>query len=122
MSIAADITKIEAPASTQSGEQVIVDVSIKNISTSDKYLSVTGVFDSTNIPFQFDYLLVSPGQTVIFRGWLTMPSKNIKMTALGWYWTGTEWILDDTMTKNISLSVVVTPEFSSFGITEYVRR
>lgn len=120
MPVVADITKIEAPASATKGEQVIVDVSIKNLSSVDKYLAVTGVFDSTNITFQFDYLLVSPGQTVVMRGWFTMPSKNVEVTAWGWYWTGTEWILDDTVTKNISL-LVLTPEFSNFGITEYVK-
>lgn len=121
MPVAADITKIEAPSQALAGDQVIVDVSIKNISTSDKYLSVTGQFDSSSLPFQFDYLLVSPGQTVIFRGWFNMPSKSVKVTAWGWYWTGTEWVLDDTVTKDISLSVL-TPEFAGFGITEYNRR
>jgi len=121
MPVTADITKIEAPASAQSGEQVIVDISIKNIGTFDKYLAVTSQFDSSNIPFQFDYLLVSPGETVVFRGWFTMPSKSIKVTAWGWYWTGTEWVLGDTVTKNISL-LVIKPEFSGFGITEYVKR
>jgi len=120
MPAVADITKIEAPASAVEGEQIIVDVSLKNISSPDRYLAVTAVFDSISIPFQFDYLLVSPGQTVIFRGWFTMPSRNIKVTAWGWYWTGTEWLLDDTVTKNISLSVL-TPEFANFGISEYMR-
>ena len=79
------------------------------------------MFDSTSIPFQFDYLLVSPGQTVIFRGWFTMPSKNVKVTAWGWYWTGTEWVLDDTISKNISLAIL-EPEFVGFGITEYSKK
>ena len=73
----ADIVKVEAPSSAIEGATVIVDVSVKNIGTSDQNLAVTAVFDSTSFPFQFDYLLVSPGQTVIFRGWFTMPSKNI---------------------------------------------
>ena len=114
----ADIITIDAPSSAPAGESVIVDVSVKNISGVDQYIAVTAVYDSTSIPFQFDYLLVSPGQTVIFTGWFTMPSKNVKVTAWGWYWTGTEWVLDDTVTKNISLSVL-TPEFSGFGISDY---
>ena len=116
----ADITKIEAPSQAAAGEQVIVDVSIKNLTKIDQYLAVTAVFDSTNITFQFDYLLVSPGQTVVMRGNFIMPAKNVKITAWGFYWDFTKWVLDDTVTKNISL-YVLTPEFASFGITEYSR-
>ena len=111
MPAAADIIKIDAPSSAQAGEQVIVDISVKNISGSDLDLSVTAVYDSAPIPFQFDYLLVAPGQTVIFRGWFTMPNKGVRVTAWGWYWTGTEWIYDDTMYIDIALEGVV-PEYA----------
>ena len=114
----ADITKIVAPLQASEGEQVIIDVSIKNISDVDKNLAVTGRADSTDITFQFTYLLVSPGQTLPMRGWFTMPAKNVKITAWGFYWSGTEWIHDDTATKDISL-VVLKPEFADFGILQY---
>jgi len=120
MAAAADIIKIEAPSQAYEGEQVIVDVSVKNISTVDKYIAVTGLFDSAELPFQFDYLLVSPGQTVIFRGWFTMPAKSITVMVWSFYWSGTQWVEDDSLTKNISLSIL-TPEFADFGITEYSR-
>ena len=55
----ADITKIDAPSTASEGDVVTVDVSVKNIDVSDQYLAITAVFDSTVIPFQFDYLLVS---------------------------------------------------------------
>ena len=116
----ADITKIEAPSSAPAGEQVIADVSVKNISSSDQYLAVTAVFDSTSIPFQFDYLLVSPGQTVIFRGWFTMPSKNVRVTAWSWYWDGSDWVQGDQMTKDIKVAVL-TPQVSEFKIADFYK-
>ena len=116
----ADIIKIDAPSSVPAGEQVIVDVSLKNIGDSDEYLSVTGVFDSTSIPFQFDYLLVAPAQTVIFRGWFIMPSKSLRITAYSYYWDGSSWIQDDRMTKDIA-AVVLTPQISEFKIADFNR-
>ncbi len=120
MPVAADIIKIEAPSSAPAGQMVIADVSIKNISSADKDLSVTADYDSTAIPFQFDYLLVSPGQTVIFRGNFTMPNKGVRITAWGWYWDGSQWIHDDTMTFDIALSVL-KPQFRGFAFQEYVK-
>ncbi|MFC1940015.1 hypothetical protein ACFLXO_04960 [Chloroflexota bacterium] len=117
----ADIVKVEAPSSAIEGATVIVDVSVKNIGTSDQHIAVTAVFDSTSFPFQFDYLLVSPGQTVIFRGWFTMPSKNVMITTWSWYWDGSEWVQDDRYEKQISLGQS-TSEFGSIEITKYERR
>ena len=116
----ADIIKTDAPSSASAGEQVIVDVSVKNISGSDQYLAVTGTYDSTSIPFQFDYLLVSPQQTVIFRGSLTMPSKNVKVTAWSWYWDGSKWVQEDQMTKDIAL-VTLTPQVSELKIADFYK-
>lgn len=117
----ADIIKVEAPSSAIEGAAVNVDVSVKNIGASDQYLAVTAVFDSTSFPFQFDYLLVSPGQTVIFRGSFTMPSKNVSITAWSWYWDGSDWVQDDRDEKQISLDQA-TSEFGSIEITRYERR
>ena len=116
----ADIVKIDAPSSVSEGEQVIVDVSVKNISGSDQYLAVTGVFDSTSFTFQFDYLLVSPQQTVIFRGWFAMPSKSVRVTAWSWYWDGSKWVQEDQMTKDIALAAL-TPQVSEFQIADFYK-
>jgi len=121
MPVVADIVKIDAPASAPEGEQVIVDVSVKNISGADKYIAVTGRYDSTGIPFQFDYLLVSPGQTVVFRGNFTMPSKKVRVTAEGYYWDGSNWVFDDTAYVDIALGAVA-PTFRGFGISQYNKR
>jgi len=114
----ADIIKIDAPSSVAAGEQVIVDVSVKNISSSDQYIAVTAVYNSTSFPFQFDYLLVSPGQMVIFRGVFTMPSENVRVTAWSWSWDGSQWVQDDQMTKDIVVAVS-TPQVSEFQILDF---
>ncbi len=114
----ADITKIDAPSSAPAGEQVTVDVSVKNISVSDQYIAVTAVYDSTSFPFQFDYLLVSPGQTVVFRGVFTMSSNSVRVTAWSWYWDGSKWVQDDLMTRDIAVSVL-NPQVSDFQILDF---
>jgi hypothetical protein len=115
-----DIVEIVAPSQAASGDTVIVDVRVQNVSGTDQYLAVTAVYDSTSIPFQVDYLLVSPGQTVVFRGWLTMPSKNVRVTAWGWSWDGSEWVLEDQMAKDIALAVL-TPQLSEFRIADFYK-
>ena len=115
-----DIIKIDAPSNASAGEQVIVDVSVKNPSGSDQYIAITGVYDSTSIPFQFDYLLVSPQQTVVFRGWFTMPSNNVRVTVWSWYWDGSKWVQEDQMTRDIAL-VTLTPQVSEFQIADFYK-
>ena len=114
----ADIIKIDAPSSAAVGDTVIIDVSVKNIDSNDWNIAVTAGYDSTSVPFQFDYLLVSLGQTVIFRGWFTMPSKNVKVTAWSWHWDGNSWVQDDLMTKDIAVAVL-TPQVSEFQIADF---
>ena len=114
----ADIIAIAAPSTSSAGEQVVVDVSVKNISGSDQYIAITAVYNSTSFPFQFDYLLVSPGQTVVFRGVFTMPSENVRVTAWSWSWDGSSWVQDDQMTKDIALAVS-TPQVSEFQILDF---
>jgi len=114
----ADIVKIDAPASALVGDTIIVDVSVKNISSADQYIAVTAVYDSTGIPFQFDYLLVSPGQTVIMRGNFTMPSKSVRATAWSWYWDGSQWVLDDSGYVDIALEAI-SLQFREFVVSDY---
>jgi hypothetical protein len=124
MPIAADIVKIDAPSSAPAGQQVIVDVSVMNITGAidgiggDVYIAVTAVYDSTSIPFQFDYLLVAPFQTVIMRGWFTMPSKSVRVTISCYYWGGSTWVLDDTGYVDIAMAELV-PTISEFKILDY---
>ncbi len=115
----AQIVSIDAPANATPGDTVIVDVYVNNNSAQDMYLSVTGVFDSTNLSWQFDYLLVSAGQTVVFRGTFTMPNTNVRVTIWSWYWdTAVGWVLDVTNYVDITLAVLAQA-ISEFQISDY---
>ena len=116
----ADIIKMDAPASAAVGDTVIIDVSVKNISSNNWNIAVTAGYESTSLSFQFDYLLVLPGETVVFRGWFTMPSKNVKVTAWSWYWDGSQWVQDDLITKDIAVTVL-TPQVSEFKIADFYK-
>ena len=114
----ADIIAIASPSSVSAGEQVVVDVSVMNSSGSDQYIAVTALYNSASFPFQPDYLLVSPGQTVVFRGWFGMPSENVMVTAWSWSWDGSQWVHDDQITIDIVLAVL-TPQISEFQILDF---
>jgi plastocyanin len=114
----ADIIAIAAPSSVSAGEQVVVDVSVMNSSGSDQYIAVTALYNSTSFPFQPDYLLVSPGQTVIFRGSFAMPSEAVRVTAWSWHWDGSQWVNDDQITIDIALAAL-TPQISEFQILDF---
>ena len=115
----ADIIKIAAPASAIEGETVIIDVSVKNISTVDQYIALTGIADSTALTWRFVYFLVSPGETVVIWGKFTMPSKKVRVTVWSWHRDGSTWVQDDTGYVDIALAAVPQPEFTGFGITDY---
>lgn len=125
MPLVADIVKVEAPSQAAAGDTVIVDVHVKNLAASDSYIAVTGVYDSNPVSFQFDYLLVSPQQTVIFRGWFTMPSKKVRVQVWSWYWDGSTWQVkdkgDDYEYRDINITTLVA-EFTDIAITKYERR
>lgn len=114
----ADIIAIVSPSSAPAGEQVVVDVSVMNTSGSDQYIAVTALYNSASFPFQVDYLLVSPGQTVVFRGSFVMPSEKVRVTAWSWYWDGSNWINDDQITIDIPVTVL-TPQVSEFKILDF---
>ena len=101
----AEIVDIITPQQALPGENIIVDVKVKNIGASNYNIAVTGVYDSTNLSWQFDYLLLVPGETVTFRGWFTMPQETVILTIWSWYRMGTSWVLDETRTSSILILV-----------------
>ena len=121
----ADIVEVAAPGKAVAGDTVIVDVSVKNIGSIDKYIAVTAAYDSSALSFQFDYLLVAPGQTVIMRGWFTMPSTKVRVTLWSWYWDGSTWQIkdkgDDTAFIDIALAAESVPEFSEMKISNFIK-
>ena len=125
MALVADIVKVEAPSEAAAGDTVIVDVHVKNLGLAPggyNYIAVTGVVDSVNLSWQFDYLYLAPQETVVFRGWFTMPAKDVTVTVWSWYWDGNKWQVegtgDDSAVVNIGLTELVAA-FSEFEITDY---
>ena len=118
MASVADIISISAPASAVPGARVDVDVSVKNISGVERFIALTGIYDSDLLSWETDYLSVPAGQTVVIGGYFTMPSKNVRVTVYSFWWDGGQWVQDDTMTKDISVGGL-EPEFQLFGVGDY---
>lgn len=125
MAMVAEIVEVIAPANANAGDAVLVDVRVKNQGQSPggySYIAVTGVYDSTPLSWQFDYLEVAPQETVVFRGWFTMPSQKVKVTLSSWYWNGNQWVADDSRQFDIDLAgVAPAPAFDEFRILDYGR-
>ena len=118
MAQVAEIVNVIAPINAPPGEQVIVDVRVKNVGYSSRSVSVTGSTDTVSLQWQFDYLTLLPGETVVFRGWFTMPAENVRVNIWSWYWDETQWIYDDTAFVDMALSAI-SPVFNEFRITDY---
>lgn len=123
MALVADIVKVEAPSEAAAGDTVIVDVHVKNLGLVPggyDYIAVTGIFDSSEPSWQFDYLYAAPQETVVFRGWFTMPSKNVRVQVWSFYWDGSRWVEDDPAQVDVNLAgAAPAPAFSDFRIIEY---
>lgn len=102
-----EIVSISAPSSAASGSQVTIGVQVKNLASYGIYLALTGVFDSTTLSLTPDYAGVNARATSSFSGSFTMPSKNVTVTIYSFYWTGTQWYLDDQ--KSVSISFQAAP-------------
>ena len=122
MPLVADIVKVEAPSQATAGDTVIIDVHVKNLAADHRYITVTGIYDSNPVTFQLEYLDATPQQTVIFRGWFTMPSKKVRVHMWSWYWDGSTWQVedegDDYAYKDINITELVA-EFANMAITKY---
>lgn len=116
----AQIVAVSAPMSVPAGGPVTIDVHVKNNSTSTRFLSITGVFDSTAISFQFEWLEVLPYQIVVFRGSFTMPSQDVRATLWSWDWIANEWRHNETRYCDIKLAELESA-ISEFQILDYIK-
>jgi len=124
MTLIAQIVNVLAPQNASPGSNVIVDVNVKNLGYAPggyNTIAITGKFNGINLTWQFDpenWLYVAPQETVVFRGWFTMPSQKVTVTVWSWYWDGAQWVQDDTASMEISLEALA-PTFSEFKISDY---
>jgi len=100
------------------GEAVVVSVRLKNIGSQGMYISATGIWDSTQLNFDPAYAWAEMLQTIYFRANFTMPNKNVKVTAYGWWLNGSQWLNDSWKEKDLLLPAAV-PEFTDFCVTQY---
>ena len=91
MALVAKIVRVDAPSRAIVGDTIVVDVSVKNISGADRYITVTGALGSDALSQPSASVLVSAGETAIMRMSYTMPSKDAQITVWSWYWDGGEW-------------------------------
>jgi len=108
----------EAREYASPGEAVTVSVRLKNLGDQGLYIKTTGVWDSSQLSFTpvsswSEYL-----QTIYFLSNFIMPSRDVKITAYGWWWDGYQWINDTWMEKDLLLTAQA-PEFSNFMVAQY---
>lgn len=101
-----NIVDIIAPASASAGELVNIEAKVKNLAAQVIYISTSGRFDTTIFYLYPEYSTVDAGVTSSFSGSFTMPSKDIRVYVWSYYWTGTEWYLDDESYVDIALAEV----------------
>ena len=113
-----DIVAIYGPAEAVYGDQVNIQVVVRNLASYGVYIAVTGRRDGVDVAFTPDYGAVNPGGTYTFNASFTMPNKNITLDIWSFYWTGSAWNQDDHEAVSIKLKTL-TPEFSGFGVKDY---
>jgi len=100
------------------GEAVVVSVRLKNLGDRGLYIKTTGVRDSTQLIFSPESSWSEYLQTIYFLSSFTMPTSNVKITAYGWWWDGSQWINDSWKEKDLLLTAQA-PEFSNFMVAQY---
>jgi hypothetical protein len=100
------------------GEYVVVSVRLKNLGDQGLYLSASGVWDSSQLVFTPSSAWAEYLQTIYFLSNFTMPNKDVKVTAYGWWLNGSQWVNDTWLDKDLLLPAQV-PEFSNFLVTQY---
>lgn len=115
------IVGIIAPSSATYGQTVNVEVKVKNIYSVPFFITVTGAVNGGKLYFGNETKYIAAGETKSFYDSFTMPSKSVRLWAWSWWFLSPDWIEDDSAYKDISLSAVVEPVFSSLVIRDYVK-
>jgi len=114
------IVKITAPSSASPGESVSIVGNIKNLAAYAIYICASGKYDDTIFYLSPTYASVGAGATYSFSGSFSMPNKKVRVYVWSYYWTGSEWYLDDEAYVDIALAEL-KPSVSQFQIVDYVK-
>ena len=102
--MAGTYTRIEAiygPAEAVAGSTVNIEVEVKNLFNGANDIYVDGAVDGTYLDFGGYYLTVPAWQVVKFQDSFIMPSKNIILKAISYYYGGGIWNKDDEYSVSI---------------------
>ncbi|MBA7701881.1 hypothetical protein ES703_110628 [subsurface metagenome] len=99
-----DIVSIIAPSEAAPGQTVDLQVKVKNLADYNIYISTSAKYDDTIFYLSPEYASVDAYATYTFYGSFTMPNKSVRVYVWSYYWTGSEWYLDDSEYFDISLA------------------
>lgn len=102
-----DIVSMSAPSEAGEGEEVEVQVAVRNLAAYRIWIAVTGKYDDNIYYLYPESISVPAGETYTFVGSFTMPNKDVRVYAWSWYWTGEEWYQDDEDYVDIELAEIV---------------
>ena len=106
--MAGTYTRIEAiygPAEAVAGSTVNIEVEVKNLFNGNNDIYVDGVVDGSYLDFGGYYLTVPAWQVVKFQDSFIMPSKNVTLKAISYYYGGGIWNKDDEYSVSIGAIV-----------------
>jgi len=96
-----DIVEIVAPDSAVRGARVDVAVRVENIDTVPHLISCKANYNG--VLFIDEAVRIHSLSAYVFTGHLTMPSKDVTISAGTYYPSGDLWIHDDAAEKNVAL-------------------
>jgi len=99
------IEKIYGPAEAVAGSTVNIEVEVKNLFNGNNDIYVDGVVDGSYLDFGGYYLTVPAWQVVKFQDSFIMPSKNVTLKAISYYYGGGIWNKDDEFSVSIGAIV-----------------
>jgi hypothetical protein len=90
------------------GELVELHVNILSLHTDTMYIASMGQLGGRGIAPSPEYVAAEPGAITPFTYQFTMPDGSTVFEVWTYYWTGTEWYLDDH--KQITIAIAGEPE------------
>lgn len=100
-----EIIGMSAPSEAEAGEEVEISVTVRNLADYPIYISVSGKYDNNIYYLYPESINIAAGGSHTFTGSFLMPSKDVRVYAWSFYWTGEDWYQDDERYVDIALAV-----------------
>ena len=108
-----DIVSIIAPSQAAYGDEVAIEVRVRNIWIDSFYIAVTGRYNGVDVYFSPDYANVGAGATYSFTTSFTMPNKDVSLHIQSFFWSEPEWYQDDYDYVDIALAAAAWQKLAS---------